>query len=125
MEKYVKLGIVITGILTWILMAAFFQTVINWINPDWDIMLIGRQFTVSDLLGLGFGLAVLLTLWYHGTVNKLGMEVAMELKKVTWPKWSETRVTTVVVIAVTLVVSLILAFFDLIWGHVSSWIYKL
>ncbi len=125
MEKYVKLGIVITGILTWILMAAFFQTVINWINPDWDIMLIGRQFTVSDLLGLGFGLAVLLTMWYHSTVNKLGMEVAMELKKVTWPKWSETRVTTIVVIAVTLVISLILAFFDLIWGHVTSWIYRL
>ena len=125
MEKYVKLGIVFTGLLTWILMAAFFQTVFNWINPDWDIMLIGRQFTVSDLLGLGFGLTVLFVLWYNGAVNKLGMEVAMELKKVTWPKWSETRVTTIVVIAVTLVVSLVLAFFDLIWGHVTSWIYRL
>ena len=58
MEKYVKLGIVITGVLAWVLMAAFFQTIIGWINPDWDRMLIGQQFTLSDLLGLITGLGV-------------------------------------------------------------------
>jgi len=125
MEKYVKLGIILTGILVWILMASFYQTVIGWINPDWDRMLIGQQFTFSDLLGLLTGLAVLLTLLYHRTVNKLGMEVAVELQKVTWPKWAETRVTTIVVIIVTLVISFILAFFDLIWGHFTSWMYRL
>jgi len=125
MEKYVKLGIVITGVLAWVLMAAFFQTIIGWINPDWDRMLIGQQFTLSDLLGLITGLGVFMGLWYHRTVNKLGIEVAVELQKVTWPKWTETRVTTIVVIVVTLVISLILAFFDLIWGHVTSWMYRL
>lgn len=125
MEKYVKLGIVLTGILVWVLMASFFQTVIRWINPDWDRMLIGQQFTFSDLLGLMTGLGVLLTLWYHRTINKLSMEVAVELQKVTWPKWTETRVTTIVVIVVTLIISFILAFFDLIWGHVTNWMYRL
>ena len=125
MEKYVKLGIVLIGLLTWVLMAAFFQTVIAWINPDWDHALLGQQFTISDLLGLLTGLAVLLGLWYHKTVNQLALEVAVELKKVTWPKWSETRVTTVVVIVVTLVISFILAFFDFIWGHMTTWIYRL
>jgi len=88
-------------------------------------MLIGRQFTFSDLLGLITGLVVMLTLWHHQTVNRLALEVAVELKKVTWPKWPETRMTTIVVIVVTLVISFILAFFDFIWGHVTTWIYRL
>ncbi len=125
MERYVKLSIVIFAILVWVVMAAFYQTTIAWINPDWDKMLLGRQFTVSDLLGLLTGVGVMLWLWFDTRVNQFGLEVAAELKKVTWPSWSETKTTTIVVIVVTLVVSLLLAFFDLIWGSVTSWIYRL
>ena len=43
-------------------------------------------------------------------------EVVVELRKVSWPTWKETRQSTIVVIVCVLVVSLILGAFDFVWA---------
>ncbi|PIE65827.1 MAG: preprotein translocase subunit SecE [Deltaproteobacteria bacterium] len=56
-------------------------------------------------------------------VSTYFMEVGNELSKVTWPSWSETKLSTIVVIVTTLIIALILGLLDLAWGSLSSLIY--
>lgn len=125
MEKYVRISFVIVGLLVWVTVAAFFKFVFQTLSPNWDRFIIGAQFTVSDALGLVAGICVAAVLWFHPRVNELGLEVANELRNVTWPTWPETRLSTIVVIVTTIVVALILGLFDAIWGFLSGAIYKI
>lgn len=78
-----------------------------------DNPILGDRFTVTTLLA---GMASFVTgfaAWRNVTVNTLAQEVVSELKKVTWPTGVETRAATVVVIITSVVVSLLLGFFDL------------
>lgn len=115
----------VIGILVWVLVAAFFGTVIDWINPNLNRPLLGVRFAVSDLLGLLVGVGSVLYLWFSEPINKFGLEVASELRNVTWPTWPETRVSTIVVIVTTVVVSAILGLFDAVIGALTSVIYRL
>lgn len=50
-------------------------------------------------------------------------EVASELKKVTWPSAQEVKVSTMVVVFMTLLSAFILFFFDQVWGTLTKLIY--
>ena len=125
MEKYVRIGFMVVGLLVWALLAPAFAALFQLVNPNLDRMLIGAQFTVSDVLAIVCGVATATILWFNDTVNQLGLEVGNELRNVTWPTWPETRVSTVVVIVTTVVVSLILALMDAVWAALSQAIYRL
>ena len=125
MEKYVRLSYVLVGLLVWVMLAAFLAQAIAWISPNLDKPLLGAKFAISDLLGLLTGVGVAVYLWFSDVVNKFGMEVAGELRNVTWPTWPETRVSTIVVVVTTVVVSLILGLFDAVIGALTHVIYRL
>jgi preprotein translocase subunit SecE len=124
-EKYVRLSYVVIGLLVWAMLAAFLSSVLGWISPNIDKPLLGAKFAISDLLGLAAGVGAVVFLWFSAEVNKFGMEVAGELRSVTWPTWPETRVSTIVVVVTTVVVSLILGLFDAVIGALTSVIYRL
>lgn len=125
MEKYVRISFVMAGLLVWITLAATFGWLFQVAAPNLDKPILGADFSVSNMLGLLIGVGVAVYLWFHATVNKLALEVASELRNVTWPTWPETRVSTIVVIVTTIVVALILGLFDLVWGYFSTLIYRL
>lgn len=50
-------------------------------------------------------------------------EVAVELKKVTWPTAQEVKVSTIVVVFMTLLAAFILGFFDAVWSKLTQLIY--
>jgi preprotein translocase SecE subunit len=125
LEKYVRIGFVVSGLLVWMTMAATFAWLLGIISPNLDKPLLGPEFSVSNLMGLLVGGGLAVYLWFHPMINKLGLEVANELRNVTWPTWPETRVGTIVVVVTTIVVSLILGLFDAVWGALTSLIYRL
>ena len=49
-------------------------------------------------------------------------EVLVELKKVTWPTWKETRQATMVVLVLVAIIAAILGGFDLIWAKLIKFI---
>ncbi|MSP91780.1 MAG: preprotein translocase subunit SecE [Myxococcales bacterium] len=53
-----------------------------------------------------------IALWRDQRVFNLAHEVAGELRKVTWPSFAETRLSTVVVMVTTVLVAVLLALFD-------------
>jgi len=125
LEKYVRIGFVVAGILVWAVAASLFGTLFQWIAPNWDKMLLGAQFTVSTAIGALFGIGTGIALWLNPAVLRLGVEIANELRNVTWPTWQETRVSTIVVLVTTVVVAAILGLFDAVWGSLSAVIYRL
>ena len=82
--------------------------------------------TVSDLAGYASyavaGAAALVT-WRNPRTRELSLEVAAELKKVTWPSLRETRASTVAVVLATFVAAVILGLFDVVWGWLSGKVY--
>jgi preprotein translocase SecE subunit len=89
-----------------------------------DAPLLGSQFTTTTLVG---GLAGLAGAWYtyrHPKANEYASEVVGELKKVTWPGKKETQSATVVVIITTIIMAVVMALFDQLWGSATGVIYK-
>jgi preprotein translocase subunit SecE len=123
LQRYVNLAFVIAGLIAWVVMQSLFGFVIELIDIDLDRQLLGAGFRVSNALGLVCGIAVGLVLKLNKTINTWATEVANELMKVTWPTWQETRLGAIVVIITSIVVALVLGFFDYIWAFVTSHIY--
>ncbi|MBI5066789.1 MAG: preprotein translocase subunit SecE [Deltaproteobacteria bacterium] len=64
-----------------------------------------------------------LVVWRNPRAQTVSLEVAGELKKVTWPSLRETRAATVAVVVATFVAAIILGLFDFIWARLSTLIY--
>ncbi len=125
LQRFVNIGYVLVGLLSWVISSSLFGWLMDLISRDFDRPLIGTDFARSDLLGLLCGLAAGIALKLNRNVNTWALEVANELKKVTWPSWDETRMSTVVVIITSIIAALILGSFDALWAFLSSAIYSL
>ena len=80
-----------------------------------DPQLLGiQELTLSSVLGTALAVAAAVIAWLNPKVQETSLEVASELKKVTWPSFAETKVSTIAVIIATLVAALVLFFFDFI-----------
>ena len=91
---------------------------------DWGWSYFGKP---NDLyVGLGAcaiaGVATYIA-WKNEELFTLASEVTSELRKVTWPTRRETLNSTIVVIATTIIASLLLGFFDAVWAWATRMIY--
>ena len=82
-----------------------------------------QEFTVSALVGVLIAAGVALVCYFNQRIYAGSLDIATELKKVTWPSLGETRVSTVAVIIASVVSALILFFFDLVSSKVmAEWV---
>jgi len=82
--------------------------------------------TWSDLVSyLSYAVAVVVAVvvWRNPRAQTVSLEVAGELKKVTWPSLRETRAATVAVVVATFVAAIILGLFDFVWARLSTLVY--
>lgn len=121
--RAVNMSFVALGLLTWIVMGSFWGWLISWFGPTADVGLIGVGFRLSDFLGLATGVIGTYMLWKNPKINDNSLAIANELKKVVWPSWQETRVSTFVVIVVTTIIALILGAYDAVWSFLTKAIY--
>lgn len=89
-----------------------------------DPALFGVQgFTVSVIVGTLLAAGIALFCFFNQRIYAGSLDIATELKRVTWPSLGETRVSTIAVIIASLVSALILFFFDLISSKVmAEWV---
>jgi preprotein translocase subunit SecE len=123
LQRYVNISFVIAGLLVWAIVGSLFGFIIEAIDLDFNLHLLGSGFRLSDLLGLFAGVGAGVYLKMNAAVNTWANEVATELSKVTWPTWPETKLGTIVVIVTSIVMAIILGFFDYIWAFLISHIY--
>lgn len=122
LARWVQFAFLLTGLLafwlfdkviyaSWNLLAESFHTL-----PEPE----GRYITPASLL---FAVGVIVMLFRHQGINRFSHEVASEMTRVNWPDRQETMKQTGVVLIVSILASLILGLFDIIWANVTDLIY--
>jgi preprotein translocase subunit SecE len=88
-----------------------------------DPAIFGEDWTLSTVIGFAAAAIAAVVAWRTPKVQTTSLEIASELKKVTWPTLRETRAATVAVVVATFIAAIILGVFDYVWAKVSSLIY--
>ncbi len=79
--------------------------------------------SLSTIIGFVLAAVVAIVVWRIPRTQTVSLEVALELRRVTWPTLRETRAATVAVIVASAIAAVILGFFDMVWSWLSSQIY--
>ena len=88
-----------------------------------DFPVFGEDWPLTAVAGFAVAVAAAVVAWRSPRVQTLSLEVAGELRKVTWPSLRETRAATLAVIGATIVAAIILGTFDYVWAWLSARIY--
>jgi preprotein translocase subunit SecE len=81
------------------------------------------DWTLSTVLGFVVAVVAAVVVWRVPKTQRVSMEIALELRRVTWPSLRETRASTIAVIIASFVAAVILGMFDLAWSWLSSKVY--
>mgnify|MGYP001544377057 CR=1 FL=1 len=87
-----------------------------------DIGIVGNTITLSNLIAVLLAAGLTLYMYKKEGYRTYVSEVMLELKKVTWPGWDETKRSTLVVILFTVVLSAFLWGSDQFWKYLTDFI---
>ncbi len=88
-----------------------------------DATVLVEGWTLSTVIGFVVAAAVAVVIWRIPRTQMVSLEIALELKRVTWPSLRETRASTVAVVVASFIAAIVLGIFDFIWGRLSSLVY--
>lgn len=106
--SYLLLGLVLAFFFANILTRLFVELGIGQKQLIAGLELSTPPYLIGMLLAAGTGAFC----WMNPRIHGLSVEVATELKRVTWPSWEETRISTFAVVVASLVASVVLAAID-------------
>lgn len=118
-SRYINLSFTIAGLILWITLQKATAMFIEVAGSN-DLLLAGDAIRLSGVVGAVLAAGTTFYLWQRKDVQTWAGEIAVELSKVTWPKWPETRQHTIVVIVFSLILSGILAIFDFFWKWLTD-----
>ena len=78
------------------------------------------DWTWCRVFGLGIAAAVCIYLWTKPKTHDVSLEIASELRKVSWPSIPETRAATIAVIVASVISAILLGCFDLLWQFLTD-----
>jgi preprotein translocase subunit SecE len=78
------------------------------------------DWTWATVIGLGLAAAAAIILWRTPKTHDTSLEIAAELRKVSWPGLAETRAATIAVIIASIVSACLLGLFDVIWQFLTD-----
>ncbi|AWV91116.1 preprotein translocase subunit SecE [Bradymonas sediminis] len=87
-----------------------------------QVSIVGDAITLSTLIAIGLTVALVLYLYKRVDIRRYFSEVIIELQKVTWPNWSQTKRSTVITIVFTVVLSVFLWGSDQLWSKLTTWL---
>jgi preprotein translocase SecE subunit len=118
-RKIIVSSYLVAAMVTWFLSRSF----VIWLSTI--------VYAIKRLPGLKLGLegipataalVMFMVLLRNSKVNAVMDEVVLELKKVTWPGKDDVMKSTWVVLVCIVIISLILAGFDVLWGKVIGYL---
>ena len=121
-QRYVISFLLVAGVVAWQTLARLFRGIAFGFDLP-DPAILGNNLPLTSVLGMLIAIAGGVYVYNNPKANGFLDEVVTELWKVAWPDRKETQNSTVVVIVTTLVISLILGVFDLVWGKLTGFIY--
>lgn len=109
-----------------VLAFTIFDKALIWLWESVDalrqISIVGESITLSTLIALALTVGLVVYLYKRSDVRRYLSEVIIELKKVTWPNWSETKRATVITIIFTVLLSAFFFGADFVWKNLTTWL---
>jgi preprotein translocase subunit SecE len=78
------------------------------------------DWTWSSIIGLAIAAGAALYVWLTPKTHQVSLEIAAELRKVSWPSFAETRAATVAVIVASIIAAVLLGVFDVLWQFLTD-----
>ena len=79
-----------------------------------------KDFSWATIIGLGISCGLFAWAYVNPVYNNVAQEIAIELRKVTWPSMEETRAATIAVIVASLIAAVLLGLFDVFWQFLTD-----
>jgi preprotein translocase subunit SecE len=78
------------------------------------------EWTWSTVIGLAITAGAAIWLWTNRKTHDVSLEIASELRKVSWPSLAETRAATIAVIVASIISAVLLGLFDVFWQFLTD-----
>lgn len=118
-SKYVNLSYAVAFVLAFIIYNK--ATEMIWSRLDFsNIAILGNQVTLATLVALVFAVGTIIWAYKREDYRVYVTEVVLELSKVTWPNWEETKHATLVVVMFTIAASAFIFVADKFWQYVTD-----
>ena len=117
-SRYINLSFAIAGLITWVILLKLAGNLFEVFDATDAVLFLGIK--ISQLIAAVVALGGTIYAFRRADVQTWAGEVAVELSKVTWPSWGETKQHTLVVIIFSLIMSGIIGGFDLFWKWITD-----
>jgi preprotein translocase subunit SecE len=121
-KRYVAIFYVLAAIALGKFLEKIFSLVFSYARFN-DATFLVEGWNTSTALGFAVAAVAAVVVWRIPRTQAVSLEIALELKRVTWPSLRETRAATVAVIVASAVAAVILGVFDMVWSWLSAKIY--
>ena len=120
LRRWVNLSLIIGAIVMWWLTTNITASLLGTLGATgWSIFahvtdfeIMGDMIKLSTVVGFVVSVVTMLLVWRNKKLYEGGLNVAREMKKVTWPTKDETLYATKTVIVTSVIVAAILSVFD-------------
>ena len=120
-KRYVAIAYVLAAIAIGVFLEKIFALAFAYVRVnDFEVF---SGWSLSTFLGFGTAAIAAVVVWRIPRTQTVSLEVALELRRVTWPSVRETRAATVAVIVASALSAVILGLFDFLWSWLSSQLY--
>jgi preprotein translocase subunit SecE len=120
-KRYVAIAYVLAALALGVFLERVVALVFGYARVN-DVELVGG-YSLSTVVGFAVAAATAVIVWRIPRTQTVSLEIALELRRVTWPSLRETRAATVAVIVASVIAAVILGFFDGVWSWLSQKIY--
>ncbi len=124
----VSRGVTLTYIGTFILGVVIFDKAFEWIWHSFDALqqqVFFGIFPITSLLAVAATAVLIYWMKTHPEIDPFIHETVVELRKVTWPGWDDTRTSTIEVTVFTVILGFFLWGADQVWRPVTDYILTL
>ncbi len=116
-KKYLDIALVVLALIVW----ALFHQLLSF---GWGLLRLPvyefLPVSVPAIIAAVLAIITFVILKRNETVNEFGLEVVVELSKVTWPTRKETMLSTGVIIVMVAIASVLMFGIDALWGTLTS-----
>jgi preprotein translocase subunit SecE len=120
-SRLVVIGYVVLGLAAGLFLEHVLILVFGAFSPTQPLTRpLAGDWTWSTLLGLVLAAVAAFILWRKPKTHDGSLEIAAELRKVSWPSLAETRAATIAVIVASLVSAVLLGLFDVLWQFLTD-----
>jgi preprotein translocase subunit SecE len=120
-SKWVNAIFIAIALLSFIVFDKTLKLIFDNVDALTDIAF-GNYVSVTTLVALALAGVFTFLLYKRPDTFDYLSDVVVEMRKVTWPSWGETKRSTIIVIVFTIVLSLYLAVFDQVWKYLTDFI---